>query len=316
MIYINVMLRKRLFAVGAGVLLLFITAQASAEFIGDFIQDTSETEFVQLDVVSETTDGVVHNGFPGSLLFGLSVDAGTSQISVSSLDSTSISISGIPTRSTEYTFNFSGRAGGGAGGSASIDMDVQYHYEVLIGVALDMSFGGSSSVQVLYTPAAPGSLEQMLFESTGGSGSFQSGFIGPGSLSIVGELDLLVLAPSSGLSTLFSGSLGLNLNFTGASPPVDLPGDLNGDGFVGIDDLNIILGSWNQTVPPGNPLADPSGDGFVGIEDLNVVLGAWNTGVPPAAGAVPEPTTLRLVGLPLVLFSRRRSRIRSSHPSI
>lgn len=34
--------------------------------------------------------------------------------------------------------------------------------------------------------------------------------------------------------------------------------------------------------------ADPSGDNFVGIEDLNTVLGNWNAGTPPA-NAVPEP---------------------------
>ena len=34
-----------------------------------------------------------------------------------------------------------------------------------------------------------------------------------------------------------------------------LEGDLNGDGFVGIADLNIVLGNWNQNVPPGDALA-------------------------------------------------------------
>jgi uncharacterized protein DUF4832/uncharacterized protein DUF4874 len=62
-----------------------------------------------------------------------------------------------------------------------------------------------------------------------------------------------------------------------------ITGDLDGDGFVGITDLNIVLGAWNQNVPPGNPFADPSDDGFVGIEDLNVVLGNWNAGTPPRA---------------------------------
>ncbi len=71
-----------------------------------------------------------------------------------------------------------------------------------------------------------------------------------------------------------------------------IEGDLDGDGFVGITDLNIVLGAWNQGVPPGNPLADPSGDGFVGIEDLNIVLGNWNAGTPPAAAVIPEPVTL------------------------
>ncbi len=79
---------------------------------------------------------------------------------------------------------------------------------------------------------------------------------------------------------------------------VALIGDLDGDGFVGINDLNIVLANWNQNVPPGNPLADPSGDGFVGIDDLNTVLGNWNAGTPPGVGtAIPEPTSLTLIGL-------------------
>ncbi|MEZ6192090.1 MAG: pre-peptidase C-terminal domain-containing protein [Phycisphaerales bacterium] len=65
-----------------------------------------------------------------------------------------------------------------------------------------------------------------------------------------------------------------------------LPGDLDGDGFVGIGDLNIVLGHWNTSVPAGSlPDGDPSGDGFVGIEDLNTVLGNWNAGTPASAGA-------------------------------
>ncbi|MEZ6189967.1 MAG: hypothetical protein R3C45_01585 [Phycisphaerales bacterium] len=72
-----------------------------------------------------------------------------------------------------------------------------------------------------------------------------------------------------------------------------LQGDLDGDGFVGIADLNIVLGNWNVPVPPANPSADVNGDGFVGIADLNIVLGNWNAGAPLPPGApVPEPATV------------------------
>jgi hypothetical protein len=91
--------------------------------------------------------------------------------------------------------------------------------------------------------------------------------------------------------------------------PID--GDIDGDGFVGISDLNIVLGAWNQAVPPGNPLADIDDDGFIGIGDLNVVLGNWNAGTPPPGDAVvPEPGTVAvlIIGLPAALLRRRAHR--------
>jgi hypothetical protein len=99
----------------------------------------------------------------------------------------------------------------------------------------------------------------------------------------------------------------------GAFPgSVDLSGDLDGDGFVGIADLNIVLGNWNATVTPGDQLqGDTSGDGFVGIEDLNTVLGTWNNGTPPQSGSVvPEPASLALLTIGASVFTRRRRRRR------
>ncbi len=85
-----------------------------------------------------------------------------------------------------------------------------------------------------------------------------------------------------------------------------LIGDLDGDGFVGISDLNLVLGNWNTNVTAGDPLlGDPSGDGFVGIEDLNLVLGNWNIGSPPAS-VVPEPAGLTLLGLAALTMLTRR----------
>ena len=61
-----------------------------------------------------------------------------------------------------------------------------------------------------------------------------------------------------------------------------LPGDLDGDGYVGLNDLQLILDNWNQTVPPADVRADVNCDGYVGLDDLQRVLDNWNTGSVPA----------------------------------
>ena len=76
--------------------------------------------------------------------------------------------------------------------------------------------------------------------------------------------------------------------------PFILAGDLDGDGFVGLSDLDLILGSWNLSVPVDD-VADPSGDGYVGLGDLDIVLGNWNAGTAPGNTAAPEPSSLSML---------------------
>ncbi len=55
-------------------------------------------------------------------------------------------------------------------------------------------------------------------------------------------------------------------------------GDVNGDGFIDFNDLNLVLSSFNTA--PGdegyNPNADLDGDLLVSFSDLNIVLSAFN----------------------------------------
>jgi hypothetical protein len=67
-----------------------------------------------------------------------------------------------------------------------------------------------------------------------------------------------------------------------------------------LDNLALIPG-----IVPLGP-ADINGDGFVGIADLNIVLGNWNAGTPPPANAVPEPATAALLGLATLAAVRGR----------
>lgn len=86
--------------------------------------------------------------------------------------------------------------------------------------------------------------------------------------------------------------------------PPPLAGDLNGDGKVRSEDLDIVRANWGENVSPGClPCGDPSGDGMVGSADLDIVRANWGI----AASAVPEPGVflLGIIGLVLCTLWRR-----------
>lgn len=85
-------------------------------------------------------------------------------------------------------------------------------------------------------------------------------------------------------------------------------GDLNGDGFVGIEDMDILLANWGRTDITAGSLqdGDANADGVINAADLQIVRDHWGNGTP--AGNVPEPGTLALIALGGVAITRRRRR--------
>jgi len=69
-----------------------------------------------------------------------------------------------------------------------------------------------------------------------------------------------------------------DVEVTATYAPACVPpnGDLDGSGFVGQGDLDIVLDQWgNSGGEITDPRADPSGDDFVGQADLDIVLDDW-----------------------------------------
>lgn len=114
-----------------------------------------------------------------------------------------------------------------------------------------------------------------------------------------------------------AGQLVFSLNFTDgtygifiASIADILTGDITGDGFVGVSDLDILLANWGDVVGSGTGAVssgDLSGDGVVGQADLDILLGAWGDGSLPDIN-IPEPSSFAILSLGgFILLRRRRS---------
>ena len=87
----------------------------------------------------------------------------------------------------------------------------------------------------------------------------------------------------------------------------DLPGDVNGDGYVGGLDLTTIISNWGL-LSATRELGDLSGNGTVDGADYTEIITYWGTGSPPSEppAGVPEPATLALLLMGAFMLIPRR----------
>jgi hypothetical protein len=88
------------------------------------------------------------------------------------------------------------------------------------------------------------------------------------------------------------------VDFTGAAP--QMPGDVNGDGFVLMDDFDIIKNNFRQS-PRSRSQGDLTADGLVSLPDFTQWKGAFTGGGGTIAGldlgfiSIPEPSAFSLL---------------------
>jgi len=82
--------------------------------------------------------------------------------------------------------------------------------------------------------------------------------------------------PNAATTDVTMPAADVEVTATYTPPCVPCNGDLDGSGFVGQGDLDIVLDQWgNSGGEITDARADPSGDDFVGQADLDIVLDDW-----------------------------------------
>lgn len=234
------------------------------------------------------------DGLNGQASVGVRVEGAAGQVVFAdyySADTTSDLAAGSPTAATNsgdtLTFTFVDTSNPGVQAAVS-------------GVAFELSATAGDNVVVRFLDrhgrvlmeTGPNADGEVAFEST-------NSFTGE-ALSLIHQVQVAGDADGATLWTLghrTDDSGAPDFLFTGFALLEQASGDLDGDGLVGVEDLDILLASWGTVGLLTESLAgDADFDGLVGQSDLDLVLAQWGTNG-SGGSVVPEPGTLSMLSV-------------------
>jgi hypothetical protein len=97
-----------------------------------------------------------------------------------------------------------------------------------------------------------------------------------------------------------------------AKADLTVPGDVNNDGRVDIQDITLVANHWLQAQPPADnkylPIGDANYDGRVDIQDITLIANHWLQTADAggaAATPAPEPATAALAAIGVAIAATR-----------
>lgn len=176
----------------------------------------------------------------------------------------------------------------------------------VLGSPLSQSLFGVSYAGLIGNPLQPAHITEI------NEGSASSPFGNGGNFYYLIEWDNVPAAASYALtysaSDTSSSQISVRIDTVTTTPTITLSGDVNGDGIVNSQDIAAVSSQWLQA--GANLTGDANHDNIVNSQDIALISSNWlqTSGSAAQASAVPEPSTLVLLGAGLLAIAAWRGR--------
>ncbi len=177
-----------------------------------------------------------------------------------------------------------------------------HHYALIVYGAADSSWGVAPRTEIMIDGGAPVSITndysgKLNWQGPAAVGAAFAPNVHPSGWTFnpVGYLDEVAIYDLGGKSLseieAFRGNLAAHyLNF----PPIDWPGDANGDDFIDSTDAAILAANWLTKTGATWSMGDFSGDGAVNDIDAAILAANWYDG-DDESQSVPEPSIITIL---------------------